>query len=114
MTDELDVLSPALQVAILQPRPFELEAVAVTSIALMDPDARAVCQWVRGALHAGTSGDYLEFWDRDENGLPGERHHAFVGQVIVRWPDGTYQVLSREECNSLFITVGARTWRRST
>lgn len=101
-----------LELFIAQPKPIDLRAVFVGNLAMLDPRSRKICQWVRGRLHAGTEGTFLEFWDRTEDDGLGERHVVYPGQVIVGWPDSTWQVLSPDEFQDLCLVVGTEMWSR--
>lgn len=101
----------ALELAVIEPKPFQLRAVFCAEMAIMDPRSRKITQWVRGRLHAGTGGFYLEFWDRgDERLSPGTAHRAHNGDVIVEWPNGTFEVMTPEDYRAVYLQVGSEMW----
>lgn len=106
-------LSGDLTLAVIQPRPFELRAVFVGTLGFTDPHSRKVTDWVRGKLHSGDHGNFIEWYQQEQDGeflVRREAYEAHSGQVIVQWPDGSYQVLSPDEYKDLFIQVGTEMW----
>jgi hypothetical protein len=96
-----------LELLVVQPKPFELRMTVVTQLGVLDARARLVTDWVRGIMHSGTDGHYIEFWDRDENDERGERHVAHVGDAILQWPDGTWQVIPARDVDTIYMRVGS-------
>lgn len=105
----------SLLLMVVQPRPIELRAVEVGPISFMDPHSRLITDWVRGAMHVGTRGECIEWWQRERDGeyIAGREHYeARSGDVIIEWPDGTFQVLRQREFEELCLRVGTEMWTR--